>query len=65
MRSGAKNLPSAQAIVKGIENRGGTERFLEPQEWIIGPEVKAAVDALNYQIPREAVRAVRDMLFSR
>jgi hypothetical protein len=65
MRSGAKDLPSAKAIVSGIEKRGGTERFHEPQEWIIGPEVKAAVDALNDQIPREAMRAVRDMLFSR
>lgn len=65
MRSGAKGLPSAKAIVRGIEKRGGTERFFEPQEWIIGPEVKAAVDALNDQIPREAARAVRDMLFSR
>jgi len=62
--SGAKTLPSARAVVRGIEKRGGTERHNEPQEWIIGPEVEAAVDALNDQLPAAAAAAVRNMLFS-
>lgn len=62
-RSGAKNLPSPRAIVEGIRRRGGTERHDEPQDWVIGPVVEAAVDALNEQLPAAAVRQVRDMLF--
>lgn len=61
--SGAKTIPSARAIVRGIEKRGGTERKFEHQEWIIGPEVEAAVDALNDQLPEAAAAAVRNMLF--
>lgn len=64
MSSGAKKLPSARSIVRGIERRGGTERHDEPQEWIIGPEVEAAVDALNDQLPAAAAAAVRNMIFS-
>ena len=52
----------AAAIVRKIE-KYGTERFREPQEWIITPVVEAAVDALNEQLPAAAVRQVRDMLF--
>lgn len=52
----------AAAIVRNIE-KNGTERFREPQDWVIGPVVEAAVDALNEQLPSAAVRQVRDMLF--
>lgn len=52
------------AVQRGIIKRGGTERFNEPQEWVINPVVEAAVDALNEQIPKEAVRAVRSFLFT-
>lgn len=52
----------AAAIVRNIE-KYGTERFREPQDWVIGPVVEAAVDALNEQLPAAAVRQVRDMLF--
>jgi len=52
----------AAAIVRNIE-KNGTERFREPQEWIITPVVETAVDALNEQLPAAAVRHVRDMLF--
>ena len=51
------------AIRTNIEKRGGTERHIEPQDWVIGPVVEAAVDALNEQLPAAAVRHVRDMLF--
>lgn len=63
IRSGARNVPSAKAIVEGIRRRGGTERHFEPQDWVIGPEVEAAVDALRDQIPAAARTTVRDLLF--
>lgn len=52
----------AAAIVRNIE-KYGTERFREPQEWIITPVVEAAVDALNEQLPAASVRHVRNLLF--
>lgn len=51
------------AIRTNIKKRGGTERHVEPQDWVIGPVVEAAVAALNEQLPAAAVRHVRDMLF--
>ena len=51
------------AIRTNIKKRGGTERHVEPQDWVIGPVVEAAVAALNEQLPATAVRHVRDMLF--
>ena len=51
------------AVRTNIKKRGGTERHIEPQDWVIGPVVEAAVDALNEQLPAAAVRHVRDMLF--
>lgn len=51
------------AIRTNIKKRGGTERHIEPQDWVVGPVVEAAVDALNEQLPAAAVRQVRDMLF--
>lgn len=63
IRSGARNLPSAKAIVEGIRRRGGTERHFEPQDWVVGPEVEAAVAALRDQIPLAARATVRDLLF--
>lgn len=51
------------AIRTNIKKKGGTERHVEPQDWVVGPVVEAAVDALNEQLPAAAVRQVRDMLF--
>lgn len=51
------------AVRANIKKRGGTERHFEPQDWVVGPEVEAAVAALNDQIPAAAARAVRDLLF--
>ena len=62
-RSGANNLPSPRAIVEGIRRRGGTERNHEPQEWVIGPELEAAVDALNDQIAEPFLQDVRNFIF--
>ena len=62
-RSGANNLPSPRAIVEGIRRRGGTERHQEPQEWVIVPELEAAVDALNDQIAEPFLQDVRNFIF--
>lgn len=51
------------AIRTNIKKRGGTERHIEPQDWVVGPVVEAAVDALNDQLPAAAVRQVRNLLF--
>lgn len=51
------------AIRTNIKKRGGTERHVEPQDWVVGPVVEAAVDALNEQLPAAAVRQVRNLLF--
>lgn len=51
------------AIRTNIKKRGGTERHFEPQDWVVGPEVESAVDALNDQIPKAARMYIRDLLF--
>lgn len=62
-RSGARGLPSPSAIVEGIRRRGGTERYQEPQEWVIGPELAAAEDALRDQIAEPFLQDVRNFIF--
>lgn len=52
----------ARDMIRKIAEEG-TERYSEPQEWIITPEVEAAVDALVDQLPAAAGAQVRDMLF--
>lgn len=59
---GAEGLPSAEVMQKRIKERG-TERFNEPQEWVITPVVERAVETLRDQLPREAVRVVKNLLF--
>lgn len=61
-RSGADNLPSPYAIVKAIE-LGGTERFMDPQDWIIGPVIETAVQALNEQLPSAIVKDIKTQFF--
>lgn len=61
-RQGAEGLPSAEVMQKRIKEIG-TERFNEPQEWVINPVVEKAVETLREQLPREAVRAVKNLLF--
>lgn len=51
------------AIRTNMKKRGGTERHVEPQDWVVAPEIEAAVDALNEQIPKAARMYVRDLLF--
>lgn len=53
----------ARAMNRKIAEEG-TERYTDPQEWIVGPEVEAAVDALNDQLPATAEAEVRNWLFT-
>lgn len=62
-RSGAVGLPSPQGIVNGIAKRGGTERFFEPQDWIIGPVIDTAVQALNEQLPKAVAGEIKTQFF--
>jgi hypothetical protein len=51
------------AVRTNIKKRGGTERHFEPQDWVVGPEVEAAVDALNDQIAEPFLQDVRNFIF--
>lgn len=62
-RIGAIGLPSPHGIVKGIEKSGGTERYHEPQDWIIGPVVETALQALNEQLPQQLVKDIKGGIF--
>lgn len=62
-RSGATGLPSPHGIVKGIAKRGGTERFFEPQEWVLTPPIEEAVRQIREQLPQTTAKEVaRDIL---
>lgn len=52
------------AVRTNIKKRGGTERHQEPQEWVIGPELAAAEDALRDQIAAPFIQDVRNFIFS-
>ena len=51
------------AVRANIKKRGGTERHFEPQEWVVAPEVEAAVDALKDQIAEPFLQDVRNFIF--
>jgi len=62
LRSGAPSLPLPDAIIKGIRRRG-TERFREPQEWVIAPEVEQASTELMNALPAAIMSQVTNDLF--
>lgn len=51
------------AVQTNIRKRGGTERHFEPQEWVIQPEIDAAVEELRRQLPFAARATVKEELF--
>jgi hypothetical protein len=51
------------AVRTNIKKRGGTERHFEPQDWVVGPELEAAVDALDDQIAEPFLQDVRNFIF--
>lgn len=51
------------AIRTNIKKRGGTERHVEPQEWIIAPEVERAAQELREQLAQAVVGEINAKLF--
>lgn len=62
MLSGASNLPRAEGIVNGIIRRGGTERYLDPQPWILSEPIDAAVDDIREKIGSLATTMINDII---
>lgn len=60
--SGASNIPSAYGIVKGIIRRGGTERYLDPQPWILSEPIDTAVDEIRDKIGSLATTMINDII---
>lgn len=52
------------AVRTNIKKRGGTERHFEPQDWVIQPEIDAAVEELRRQLPFAARATVKERLFN-
>lgn len=51
------------AVRANIKKRGGTERHFEPQDWVIKPEIDAAMEALRRELPLAARASVKERLF--
>ena len=53
------------AVRTNIKKRGGTERRVTPQDWVIQPAIDEAMEALRRDLPASAKAAVREELFKR
>lgn len=53
------------AVRTNIKKRGGTERHFEHQDWVIQPEIDAAMEELRRELPSAAKATVRERLFRR
>lgn len=53
---------SPWAIRTNMKKRGGSERHIEPQDWVIKPVVDLAVKALNEQLPDAYIRDITQMM---
>lgn len=53
------------AVRTNIKKRGGTERRVTPQDWIIQPAIDEAMESLRRDLPASAKAAVREELFKR
>jgi len=51
------------AVRENIKKRGGTERHVTPQDWVIQPAIDEAMEALRRDLPASAKAAVREELF--
>ena len=51
------------AVRANIKKRGGTERHFEHQDWVIQPEIDAAMEELRRELPFAARATVRETLF--
>ena len=53
------------AVRTNIKKRGGTERHIEHQDWVIQPAIEAAMESLRRDLPQVAAATVREELFKR
>lgn len=53
------------AVRTNIKKRGGTERHVTPQDWVVQPAIDEAMEALRRELPAAAKAAVREELFKR
>ena len=53
------------AVRTNIKKRGGTERHVTPQDWVIQPAIDEAMESLRRDLPPVAAAAVREELFKR
>lgn len=51
------------AVRTNIKKRGGTERRVTPQDWVIQPAIDEAMESLRRDLPPVAAAAVREELF--
>lgn len=51
------------AVRTNIKKRGGTERHVTPQDWVIQPAIDEAMEALRRDLPEAARATVRETLF--
>ena len=51
------------AVRTNIKKRGGTERHVTPQDWVIQPAIDEAMESLRRDLPPVAAAAVREELF--
>ena len=51
------------AVRANIKKRGGTERHVTPQDWVIQPAIDEAMESLRRDLPPVAAAAVREELF--
>lgn len=51
------------AVRMNIKKRGGTERHVTPQDWVIQPAIDEAMESLRRDLPASAKAAVREELF--
>ena len=51
------------AVRANIKKRGGTERHVTPQDWVIQPAIDEAMESLRRDLPASAKAAVMEELF--
>jgi hypothetical protein len=51
------------AVRANIKKRGGTERHVTPQDWVVQPAIDEAMEALRRDLPASAKAAVKEELF--
>lgn len=53
------------AVRANIKKRGGTERHVTPQDWVIQPAIDEAMESLRRDLPASVMAAVKEELFKR